>query len=233
MTVRLYDDIAPNQFMILDLPFLEGAGTRVHDLSRQHNNGAFRGVGEPLWVQLASGLWVLQFDGANDYITIPHNLILVLGQLDFSMELWANRTGFVGLDDILTQGQFVAANYIEFHNTVDGRFGVVRVLTGVYSPVGATIGFTAGAWHHIVITRSAVNTWFTYCDGQGFIMAGDTALDIADAGVDFIVGALDNGMGGYNNVWSGSLSRPRLYLNYTLTPAEVQVHYLAERGLYP
>jgi hypothetical protein len=235
MTVRLYDDITPNQNIILDQPFFEGAGTVAHDLSRQHNSGTFRAVGEPLWVQLASGLWVLQFDGADDNLTIPYNAVLVLGLLDFTLEFWANRTAFGWQGSILTQGQLAAVNFTVFFNNTDGSFALNRIPAGgVTSPPGATIGFTAGAWHHIVITRSAVNTWITYCDGQGFAMTGNTAINITNAGgLAFLIGALDNGAGGYNDVWNGRLSRPRLYLNYALTPAEVEAHYLAERGLYP
>ena len=50
--------------------------TRLYDASRFRNHGTLLGAGEPNAVQLPSGLWVWEFDGSNDYISIPHNDVL-------------------------------------------------------------------------------------------------------------------------------------------------------------
>ena len=42
----------------------------LEDTSRYGNDGVFTGAGEPDWAQLPSGLWVLDFDGINDIVTI-------------------------------------------------------------------------------------------------------------------------------------------------------------------
>jgi len=64
MAIKLFDKVARNQGLVLYLPFMEGTGSSVHDLSKYHNNGTITGA---TWTQLPSGIWVLSFDGVDDY----------------------------------------------------------------------------------------------------------------------------------------------------------------------
>lgn len=42
----------------------------LEDISRYSNDGSFKGAGEPDWIQMPSGLWVMSFDGSDDVITV-------------------------------------------------------------------------------------------------------------------------------------------------------------------
>jgi len=53
---------------------LEPDATTLYDLSRYKNNGTMLGAGEPNAVQLPRGLWVWDFDGTDDIITIGNTL---------------------------------------------------------------------------------------------------------------------------------------------------------------
>ena len=53
---------------------LEPDATTLYDLSRYGNDGSHKGSGEPDAVQLPSGLWVWDFDGSDDIITIGNIL---------------------------------------------------------------------------------------------------------------------------------------------------------------
>ena len=65
----------------------EPPATVLEDESRFGNDGAFLGDGEPDWVQLPSGLWVIDFDNVDDTIKIPHHDSFdVTG--DFTSEAW-------------------------------------------------------------------------------------------------------------------------------------------------
>lgn len=231
MTVKLYDKITPNQYAILDLPFFEGAGTVVHDLSRHHNNGTLVAAHLPTWVQLASGEWSLRFAG-DEAIELADSPDWVFSVLDFSFEVWLIDLAGVLSNTVFCQGDVGAGIWVLFY--VGGTiFSFSYIDTGgglnfvVSSPA---IGFTLGNWHHIVMTRQATNTWLLYCDGNAFPMTGNTGMNIPNLVFPLDLGRIP-GVGA--QYLRGNMSRPRLYLNHALTPAEVVSHYLAERVLYP
>lgn len=47
MVVKLYDKIALNQGLVLDLPLFEGVGALARDISKPHNNGT---IATATWV---------------------------------------------------------------------------------------------------------------------------------------------------------------------------------------
>jgi len=84
MAIKLFDKVARNQGLVLYLPFMEGTGSSVHDLSKYHNNGTITGA---TWTQLPSGIWVLSFDGVDDYVEVPNHNALKLAR---AFVAWVN-----------------------------------------------------------------------------------------------------------------------------------------------
>jgi hypothetical protein len=69
------DKDIPRDGLVLEFLMSEGAGTTLYDTSRMSppNNGSIVGA---TWQQLATGKWVLSFDGADDKVTVPDSVSL-------------------------------------------------------------------------------------------------------------------------------------------------------------
>lgn len=229
MPVKFYDKITPNQYALLDVPFFEGAGSVVHDLSRRHHNGAFAIA--PTWTQLASGVWVLRYT-AGASANLGASVDWALLQLDFSFECWLRKGNLSpswlwGQDD----GMNLQYTYIYAQNAIivhsQDPFGFPPSNETMQTGTLASIGFTLAAYHHVVITRSAVVNWTAYVDKAPLAMTGNTALTMRDWG---FVAQVGRAVGGDANTYSG---RPRLYINYAMTQDVVSAHFTKERPLYP
>ncbi|MBI4186051.1 MAG: hypothetical protein HY530_00905 [Chloroflexi bacterium] len=76
----------PGLGTVLYLPGLPGGGASSHDRSPYGNTGTVVGAA---WRRLPSGLWCLDFDGADDRITLPNvAAISQIAQGDFTIKLW-------------------------------------------------------------------------------------------------------------------------------------------------
>jgi len=83
-----YDNLPHNHQMLLDLPFREGSGLITHDVAKPHHIATL--TGPPTWDWLAlSGLGVLDFDGATEYLQAPACDTVDLDFTgDFSLAAW-------------------------------------------------------------------------------------------------------------------------------------------------
>lgn len=64
----------------------EPPATVLEDTSRFGNDGAFLSAGNPDWIQLPSGFWVMDFDGS-DYVDLG-STFQSLGRTSHSWEVW-------------------------------------------------------------------------------------------------------------------------------------------------
>lgn len=126
-----------------------GAAT-LYDLSRYRNNGT---INNATWAQLPSGLWVLNFDGTGDYVTIPDHASLDLTDA-ITMEAWLYMVGAGGgFGHIFAKGNPQSPTF---------RFNDVNNLLQVLLENGAGIqAVTSGnnvitplTWHYVVFTWS-------------------------------------------------------------------------------
>jgi len=116
----------------------------VKDISRYRNDGVFLGAGEPNWVRLLSGLWVMVFDGLNDIATIGNTQQPVQS---FSCWIEAN--------DITTRS--IADFDAGTHSVeIDGASNITA--TGWAAPTiyvnGAVAAAITAAWKQIVVTTA-------------------------------------------------------------------------------
>ncbi len=72
---------------VLYLPGYPAQGSTIQDFSGQGNNGTITGA---TWKRLPSGLWYLDFDGNDDYITLGSASVLNFTSGDFSILAWIN-----------------------------------------------------------------------------------------------------------------------------------------------
>jgi len=70
--------------MVLNLTGYPGGGSRLQDRSFYGNHGTIIGA---TWAKLPSGLWVLSFDGTDDYVQVPHSSSLNIDSA-ITLEVW-------------------------------------------------------------------------------------------------------------------------------------------------
>jgi len=98
-------DFNLNRQLLFSLPMFEGVGSAtVKDVSKAHHPVTM--VHSPVWVQLASGLWVLDFDGASDKLYSP---AANCTDLNFSTEyitwaVWVYMDGFTNYPRFMSKG---------------------------------------------------------------------------------------------------------------------------------
>ncbi len=85
MATRLYNKYPLNRNVVLDTSGGPGAGLVVLDKSKYRNNGAITGTA---WVQLASGEWVLSFDGVDDLVDFGGADSLDSISTEFMIDYW-------------------------------------------------------------------------------------------------------------------------------------------------
>ncbi len=145
---------------------VEPADLVLTDKSRYRSNGDFRAAGQPDWVRLPSGLWVLDFNPDNpDYVEIPASHT----QLNFTSEDFS-LVARVKVDDLTTIRYLFTRGLI---NT-DGWFtyilsnGQVSVFTNQAaafqvsrSSAGAIV---TGVWYTVGFSRAGASVRI-YVDG--------------------------------------------------------------------
>lgn len=200
--------------------------------------GIFKSNGEPDWIQLASGLWVLDGDG-DDYITIVRDASLLVGST-ISVLAWVYGT--VGSSDYAighwddnNQGSWAIGSY----DAAPSPMIVVLSDDGTFTAGhrkyyrGSVNGFEATVWHHLAFTFNA-GTLTLYVDGVADpspVKTYDDAIvglhpSTADATLFCILNT-----GVPSNYYTGRLALPRIY-DYVLTAAQIEEHFNAERNWF-
>jgi autotransporter-associated beta strand protein len=101
---------------------------------------------------------------------------------------------------------------------------------------GSTVNFSygippAGAWHHIVATRSVWGNEYLYVDGNFSTIYAGGAVTL-EAGKPLALGAvLKYGTADYTNFFAGALSRVRIHTG-TLSEQDVLNNYLVDARAY-
>jgi len=228
MSVKLYDRLPLNQGVVFDLPMFEGTGTLVRDISKTHANGVFgTGAATPAWTQLASGVWVLTFNG-NDNVQVGNNSIAALYPPIFTWEFWVSDTGLGFLSAVMGTNHANATypwecvvdsgDRIYFSMRQADTTRVVCTLTPLM-----TLGYK-----HLVFTGDGANI-AGYINGAP---TGDsTPYDGTIAGVGAFRQNIYLGYTRFTIWWTGNEGRARLY-NRALSAADVAARFQENRGFY-
>lgn len=215
-----------NHGLLFSLPMFEGAGSAtVLDVARPHH--PVTQVHAPVWTRLSSGLWVLDFDGANDLLSCAaeSSTDLDFTSGDFSMVVWLYPHGLGGNGRFLNKG-------------AGGQSGWGWRITE-----SATVFYTsqAGATQSSADSGIAANTWTL----RGISRVG-ASIRIYAAGVDATATAgthinptsaaahpLEIGARtvGTDYFFDGLLWNPRIWAR-SLSAAEHRMMFERERGLF-
>jgi len=148
------------EFLVLYLPFDEGAGDVVKDLSGNGNNGTLKGT---KWVDGKTNK-ALEFSGSS-YVDIPNSDSLSMEQAVTVMAWVSMKSGTSGEMAIISKGQW-AANDLPYEITINPT-GVIY--WQMYDSAGrdscSPTSPTTEEWHHITGTYDG-KKFKCYIDGE-------------------------------------------------------------------
>lgn len=209
------------------LPFNEATGALSHDHSIWRIT-PFTHHGTPAWTQLASGIYVLDFNSATpDWLDCP---ALTSAKLDFtagdfSMGVWAK------IDDAVTRILLCrgVANTDGWFLLVSnaGNVGFATCQVGFTQATYSTVCITPGIWYFIGISRVGANVR-TFVNGQDVTDVPDTHADPVTANRELHIGIRDNET---DDPWDGQMWNPRIWGRY-LQPWEWLELFNMERHLF-
>jgi len=214
-----YKDFYPSdENLSLYLKFDENTGTRVYDSSQYRNDGEM--IQGASWDRGKYGSGI-KFDADKEYIRLFDNGSNLNIVDEITLECWVYKTYNTGSGDegIITKNAFncyaLSASQTSFAIYINGGGHSARV----YLEPGS-----GSRWYHLVGTFDGT-TIRVYLDGHLRSQTSYSASIAVSATNPVIIGK--NGVGGGEG-YTGKIDEVRIY-NRTLTPIEVQNHYL--RGI--
>jgi Leucine-rich repeat (LRR) protein len=199
----------------------EGAGTTAFDSSNYRNNGTL--MNGPVWVTGRFGKAV-QFDGANDYVQVPHHASLCVSS-EVTVMAWINtrrwETPGQTWQGILAKGS--GPRSYSFYTMVSGASGVLHFSTSSAVPntvFGSTSTTTVplNQWVHVCAMvksgrhRYYINGMDAGTGGNGVVLPGTADTQPVRIG---ITGE------GFTRSFQGLIDEVRIY-NRALSAQEVQ-----------
>ena len=180
-----------------------------------------RGVGGAL---AGDANTAVDFTAVADAVTVPDNAQLDLGDGPFSYELWFALDESLGTSDQMLLNRGTNAPNIALH----GASRRMVLSKGGFGPLfrGSTVIAASGAWHHLVVTRSAAGAGNTkiYLDGVAeTVTAVSPATTLANNSEVLTFGRKNVGP---IERWGGKLDEIAIYRR-VLSAAEVSSHYSA------
>ena len=210
---------------------LEPGAAEVLDISRYRNHGAFLGAGEPDWVQLPSGLWVMDFDGSNDYVSLGTSLNGVLNTRA-TVLAWARADRYTGgYDNILSNaagGQLTGYNLMYWNNNT--RVMCWVNIGGSYLVCIVNNTPTETEWVFIATTvdKATTDMWlYVFHSGAIFSAHDGATTATAEATGTLYIGARTPG----SDHWGGKIGSPKIY-NYVMTQGQIRNYYEKTKYLF-
>lgn len=215
--------------LVFSLPMFEGTGSAtVQDVSKAHH--PVSQVHAPAWTQLASGIYVMDFDGANDYLTATNAATADLGFLGTAV-----ISGAIWIYTRSTAYQALIARGME---NVDGWAMRIRPSTSffqyftgypgyLYSESGA-LAMTTNTWLLISFSRTGTLTGSIYRDGRAATTSLTGGSSITASASNLTIGAWSDGT---TQPFNGLMWNPRIW-NRALAPAEHMELFNRERDLF-
>ncbi len=215
---------ASNNGLVGYWSFNEGTGTQTGDASGNNNTGTL--TNGPTWVDGKRGKAV-NFDGVNDYNSVPQNGKFNISTTAFSVSLWVK-------DDTAYAG--VSTSYHRFISWYDGTNNVQLGLAGASNPASTRQYYffsgTAGdarqytsisggislGWHHVMATYNGT-TYTIYVDGVasgGGVGSQPSITPFTGNSTTLYIGQRGDNAGWTN----GSIDEVRIY-NRALTSTEI------------
>lgn len=213
--------------LVLDLAsplYYPSSKSRIYDRSPYGNHGTIYGA---TWKRLPSGLWVLDFDGNDDYIVIPDASSLNSTSA-FTLKVWIKQSGSTGFQYILSKFAAAHKTYnLHMRNTGEIWLQMGDGVNWFSSKSQST--YDDDIWHQVIGTWAG-GDMDIFIDGREIIYAvHDTTATYAPAvGIDLYIGVIDPALG---NDYDGLFALPSIY-NRALNALEIQDIFNREKHLF-
>jgi len=205
--------------LVLCLPFNEGYGSVVHDVSGNGNNGTIYGA---TWTRGRYG-YALSFDG-DDYVETSE---FYTGN-NITVTLWF-KTSSSSSDamDIFDKYSYASEAGVRFW-VIPSSGGIVASiadLSPAYDTLTYTTTFYDENWHFVAIVHDENGRFELWYDGQLVASKTTTIVDIADTN-KVRLGKYPSG----TNYFNGTIDEVRIY-NRALTEEEIKALYYSSQNV--
>lgn len=212
---------------VFEMKFDENTGTSsVYDTSGNENSGSMNGtMTESDWVPGKFGS-ALDFDGSDDYVSIPDDDTLDVGTGGMTISAWVKTTQSVGTTtsfiDKKIGGSSTAGYNLQLSNTDKLLF---RIANGSsQSSVLSTTDINDGEWHHVagrLVRSGGGDTIMAYVDGKKEAEVSVTAGWDLDSIYQIEIGRITTTS---SFSYEGIVDNVLLY-DYTRTPEQIAWDY--------
>ena len=224
---------------VLYLPGLPGTGASIFDFSGQSNTGTIYGA---TWTRLPSGLWVLDFDGLDDYVNCgAETSLAITGSL--TLKCW------VKLDVVIASQPDAYPSFIvkQVNSHTNRNYGIHIDKSGnIIGFMGRNVA--GNAWIFLVTATASTycndlrwhlvhgvwdrgnTTAYIYVDNVEVVKAtGQTNGDLYTAGDNRV--SIGRMTAFADSFLDGLIALPRIY-NRALSALEIMRHFNQERHLF-
>lgn len=169
-----------------------------------------------------------QYDGTDDYISLPENYNIFGGGENFSISIWFNTN-----DVTKAQATFLprGENNLSLKINIDGesKFKVNVELSGSFLRVVSSGVLSSNTWYHFVVTYNTSTGWVLYKDGTQV----DSNTSTGSIGSKSSGSVIGYDTGSNNNYFDGKIDELGIW-NKTLSSSVVSDLYNGGDGLqYP
>ena len=221
-------DFNLNAGLVLSIPMFEGTGTAtLSDVAKPHHPMTL--VHSPVWTQLPSGLWVLQFvsAGGPDFIqcAAASSIDLNFTSESFSVVMWINAAD--GTYTLVRRGLDSTDGW-NFFRADPNKIGLDTWWPTQNETMTGNNAFLPSVWVLVGFTR--VGTLVTlYVNGsRGVIGSQASHVDPASANRKLLIGVSNNET---SLPFNGYMDLPHIW-NRALSPAEHMQIFNAEREFF-
>jgi hypothetical protein len=199
--------------------FDEGSGTVASDSSGYGNVGTIYGA---TWVTGEYGT-ALSFDGASNYVSIPHNSVLNFGTGSFTVEAWIKTTDTFSGEHIILRKDLESQSPRRLYSMLYLGTGYVKFqvydssVTPSEASIVSSIQVNDGNWHHVVGVKDGSN-YYIYVDGIQRGSYTETTPHNGNNTGTIKLGRYTEVQGAYFN---GAIDEAQIY-NRALSAAEAQ-----------
>lgn len=194
----------------------------IRDISGQGNNGT---ITTASWTRTEKGLWVLSFDGSNDYISCGNDSSLLFTSEAFTMLAWLYPDNFAGDKMIVCRGLYETDGwYAEIYTTQ--KIGLRTHQAGAHQITQSSASMTATTWQHVAFVRSGASVTI-YRNGTDITDSAGIHVDPRTNTRNLYIGQYDLSSARF----LGDMALWALH-NVALSQAQVQGMYNRQRHLF-
>lgn len=219
-----------NNQLLFSLPMFEGSGSAtLRDVARPHH--PVTQVHAPAWTQISpSGIYALDFDGANDYlyVALASAADLNFTSSDFSGCLWVYPDTVTGERELINNVQWNTKGWqFNLGWPHAGCLAFYTCQAGANQLTEATSALVTSLWQLVGFSRSGSSVRLYVCGRDVMTEAGSHNDPVASA-TNFFVGHYGAGTSWYD----GLMWNPRIW-GRALSPAEHRSIFNREKHLFP